>query len=48
MLACLRPDLFDVAKVLIELGANVNAYRSGILLIILIIDLLLFLVCFYL
>ncbi|CAD6220152.1 unnamed protein product [Miscanthus lutarioriparius] len=29
MLACLRPDLFDVAKVLIELGANVNAYRSG-------------------
>lgn len=29
MLACMRPDLFDVAKVLIELGANVNAYRPG-------------------
>jgi len=42
MVACMRPDLFDVAKVLIELGANVNAYRPGILLIILIIDLLLF------
>uniref|UniRef100_A0A7N0ZZE9 RING-type domain-containing protein n=1 Tax=Kalanchoe fedtschenkoi TaxID=63787 RepID=A0A7N0ZZE9_KALFE len=27
--ACLNPDLFDVAKTLIELGANVNAYRTG-------------------
>ncbi|CAM8911683.1 unnamed protein product [Rhodiola kirilowii] len=27
--ACLNPDLFDVAKTLIELGANVNAYRAG-------------------
>jgi ankyrin repeat protein len=41
MLACMRPDLFDVAKVLIELGANVNAYRPGILLLILITNLLL-------
>lgn len=48
MVACMRPDLFEVAKVLIELGANVNAYRPGILLIVLIIDLLLFLVWFYL
>ncbi|RLN33003.1 putative E3 ubiquitin-protein ligase XBOS34 [Panicum miliaceum] len=29
MVACMRPDLFNVAKVLIELGANVNAYRPG-------------------
>ncbi|GJN07564.1 hypothetical protein PR202_ga25464 [Eleusine coracana subsp. coracana] len=29
MVACLRPDLLNVAKVLIELGANVNAYRPG-------------------
>lgn len=29
MLACMRPDLLNVAKVLIELGANVNAYRPG-------------------
>ncbi|XP_021847690.1 putative E3 ubiquitin-protein ligase XBAT35 isoform X2 [Spinacia oleracea] len=28
-LACLNPQLFDVAKTLIELGANVNAYRPG-------------------
>ncbi|KAL5990573.1 hypothetical protein ACLOJK_011475 [Asimina triloba] len=26
MVACMNPDLFDVAKALIELGANVNAY----------------------
>jgi hypothetical protein len=25
----MRPDLLGVAKVLIELGANVNAYRPG-------------------
>ncbi|KAF8690839.1 hypothetical protein HU200_041236 [Digitaria exilis] len=29
MVACMRHDLLDVAKVLIELGANVNAYRPG-------------------
>uniref|UniRef100_A0A0A9DG92 Uncharacterized protein n=2 Tax=Arundo donax TaxID=35708 RepID=A0A0A9DG92_ARUDO len=29
MVACMRPDLLDVAKVLVELGANVNAYRPG-------------------
>ncbi|KAJ4778612.1 RING/U-box superfamily protein [Rhynchospora pubera] len=29
ILACLRHDLLNVAKVLIELGANVNAYRPG-------------------
>lgn len=29
ILACLRHDLLPVAKVLIELGANVNAYRPG-------------------
>ncbi|XP_072983559.1 probable E3 ubiquitin-protein ligase XBOS34 [Typha latifolia] len=29
ILACLRHDLLHVAKVLIELGANVNAYRPG-------------------
>ncbi|KAJ3678501.1 hypothetical protein LUZ60_002304 [Juncus effusus] len=29
ILACLRHDLFDVAKTLIELGANINAYRPG-------------------
>ncbi|XP_039058353.1 putative E3 ubiquitin-protein ligase XBAT35 isoform X2 [Hibiscus syriacus] len=29
ILACLNPKLFDVAKTLIELGANVNAYRPG-------------------
>ncbi|WVZ62930.1 hypothetical protein U9M48_012620 [Paspalum notatum var. saurae] len=29
MLACMRPDLLNVAKVLVELGANVNAYRPG-------------------
>lgn len=27
--ACLNPTLYDVAKILIELGANVNAYRPG-------------------
>ncbi|KAL6639428.1 hypothetical protein ACP70R_023158 [Stipagrostis hirtigluma subsp. patula] len=29
MVASMRPDLLNVAKVLIELGANVNAYRPG-------------------
>ncbi|PKU69218.1 Putative E3 ubiquitin-protein ligase XBAT34 [Dendrobium catenatum] len=29
ILACMRPDLLHVAKALIELGANVNAYRPG-------------------
>ncbi|XP_021290348.1 putative E3 ubiquitin-protein ligase XBAT35 isoform X2 [Herrania umbratica] len=29
ILACLNPELFNVAKTLIELGANVNAYRPG-------------------
>ncbi|XP_021721902.1 putative E3 ubiquitin-protein ligase XBAT35 isoform X1 [Chenopodium quinoa] len=28
-LACLNPALYNVAKTLIELGANVNAYRPG-------------------
>jgi ankyrin repeat protein len=47
MVACMRPDLFDVAKALIELGANVNAYRPGILLIILISTCYFFLVWLY-
>nr|GMD62877.1 putative E3 ubiquitin-protein ligase XBAT35 isoform X2 [Ipomoea batatas] len=29
IMACMNPKLFDVAKTLIELGANVNAYRPG-------------------
>ena len=29
IVACLNPQSFDVAKTLIELGANVNAYRPG-------------------
>ncbi|KAJ9182288.1 hypothetical protein P3X46_006300 [Hevea brasiliensis] len=29
ILACLNPELHHVAKTLIELGANVNAYRPG-------------------
>ncbi|KAG8080737.1 hypothetical protein GUJ93_ZPchr0007g5233 [Zizania palustris] len=29
MVASMRPDLLNVVKVLIELGANVNAYRPG-------------------
>ncbi|KAL6871552.1 hypothetical protein ACP4OV_014381 [Aristida adscensionis] len=29
VVASMRPDLLNVAKVLIELGANVNAYRPG-------------------
>lgn len=29
IVACLRHDLLPVAKILIELGANVNVYRPG-------------------
>ena len=29
IVACLRHDLFPVAKALIEMGANVNVYRPG-------------------
>ncbi|RRT58436.1 hypothetical protein B296_00046627, partial [Ensete ventricosum] len=29
IVACLRHDLLPVAKALIEMGANVNAYRPG-------------------
>ncbi|KAE7997835.1 hypothetical protein FH972_002436 [Carpinus fangiana] len=29
IVACLNPELVDVAKTLIELGANINAYRPG-------------------
>ncbi|GAV85348.1 Ank_2 domain-containing protein/zf-C3HC4_3 domain-containing protein [Cephalotus follicularis] len=29
ILACMNPELFNVAKTLIQLGANVNAYRPG-------------------
>ncbi|KAF3456772.1 hypothetical protein FNV43_RR01426 [Rhamnella rubrinervis] len=29
IVACMNPDLHNVAKTLIELGANVNAYRPG-------------------
>ncbi|XP_073137325.1 putative E3 ubiquitin-protein ligase XBAT35 [Henckelia pumila] len=29
ILACVNPELYNVAKTLIELGANVNAYRAG-------------------
>lgn len=32
IVACMNPELFNVAKTLIELGANVNAYRPGIAL----------------
>ncbi|EOA16892.1 hypothetical protein CARUB_v10005117mg [Capsella rubella] len=27
--ACMKEDLYDVAKTLLQLGSNVNAYRSG-------------------
>lgn len=30
IVACMNPELCNVAKTLIELGANVNAYRPGI------------------
>lgn len=30
-MACMSPELVNVAKTLIELGANVNAYRPGML-----------------
>lgn len=29
VVACLNPELYNVAKTLIELGANVNAHRPG-------------------
>lgn len=29
ILACLRHDRFDVAKALIDFGADVNAYQPG-------------------
>lgn len=29
MVACMNPTLHNVAETLIELGANVNAYRPG-------------------
>ncbi|KAK6161246.1 hypothetical protein DH2020_004627 [Rehmannia glutinosa] len=29
IVACMNPELYNVAKALIELGANVNAYRPG-------------------
>lgn len=29
ILASMNPQLYDVAKTLIELGANVNGYRPG-------------------
>lgn len=29
ILACMNPELHNVAKTLIELGANVDAYRPG-------------------
>ncbi|KAK4482464.1 hypothetical protein RD792_009621 [Penstemon davidsonii] len=29
IVACMNPELYNVAKTLIELGANVNAYRAG-------------------
>ncbi|KAG8477784.1 hypothetical protein CXB51_027743 [Gossypium anomalum] len=29
IVACMNPDLIDLAKALIEMGANVNAYRPG-------------------
>jgi hypothetical protein len=31
IVACMNHELFDVAKNLIELGANVHAYRPGML-----------------
>ena len=31
IMACMNSELYDVAKTLIELGANVNAYRPGTL-----------------
>ena len=32
IVACMNRELFDVAKTLIELGANVNAYSPGMLM----------------
>ena len=33
-MACMNPNLFDAAKTLIELGANVNAYCLGEVIVI--------------
>lgn len=35
IVASMNPQLYDVARTLIELGANVNAYRPGIYLCLL-------------
>ena len=32
IVACMNHELFDVAKTLIELGANINAYSPGMLM----------------
>ena len=32
IVACMNPERYNVAKTLIELGANVNAYRPGMAL----------------
>ena len=32
IVACMNPRLYNVAKTLIELGANINAFRPGIVL----------------
>ncbi|KAL3507629.1 hypothetical protein ACH5RR_033011 [Cinchona calisaya] len=29
IVACMNPELYNVAKTLVELGANINAYRPG-------------------
>ena len=29
IVACMKPELYNVAKTLIELGANVNVFRPG-------------------
>ena len=38
ILACLNSQFFDVAQTLIELGANVNAYRPGMPCFILLLN----------
>lgn len=35
IVACMNPGISNVAKTLIELGANVNAYRPGMFYLIL-------------
>ena len=34
IVACMNSELYNVAKTLIELGANVNAYRPGVFFLI--------------